>query len=161
MKRIHWIKLIGSILTCQLAGILGSIFTISAIPLWYVTLNKPFFSPPSWLFGPVWLTLYTLMGVSLYLVLVNKPSAENRQLKTRALALFVIHLVVNGVWSFLFFGLRSPLAGAIGIIALDVLAYYATFLFYRINKTAGYLLLPYLIWISFATILNISIVLLN
>ena len=151
-------KLLASILVCELAGILATPFTITAIPSWYSALNKPFFSPPNWIFAPVWTILYFLMGVSLFLIwqkgFKNKKSKE-------ALYFFAVQLFLNFIWSILFFGLRSPILGLIDIIALWGVIAITIIKFYKISKPASYLLIPYLLWVSFASFLNLSIVLLN
>lgn len=155
MKIKNLPKLLLSIMICEGAGIVGSIFTFSAIPTWYVTLNKPSFSPPNFLFGPVWITLYFLMGVSVYLVWTSGKKVKE------ALRLFWIHLFFNGTWSIMFFGLRSPLLGLVNILILWVLIVMVIYRFWKINRTAGLLLLPYFAWVSFATFLNYNIWLLN
>lgn len=144
-------KLLLSIGLCLGAGVLGSFFTFSAIPTWYVTLNKPFFSPPNWIFAPVWTTLYILMGISLYLVWT----------KRKVPTIFWIQLILNALWSILFFGMKNPLLALIDIIALWISIFLTIKSFYKTNKLAGNLLIPYLIWVSFASILNLSILLLN
>ena len=148
-------KLILAILICLLVGFLGSIFTMSAIPTWYATLNKPFFSPPNWLFAPVWTTLYILMGISLYLIL-NKKKVD----KT-AVMIFVVQLVLNFLWSIMFFGLHSPFLGLINIILLWLTIVWTIISFMKVSKTAGYLLFPYILWVSFASLLNLAVYLLN
>lgn len=145
-------KLFISLLLPQLAGLVGSLFTISAIPTWYATLNKPSFSPPNWIFGPVWTTLYILMGISLYLVWSKGK---------KGVMLFKLHLILNALWSILFFGLRSPMLGLIAIIILWTMILALIKIFWKIDKTASILLWPYLAWVSFATILNLAILLLN
>src|SRR6056300_787767 len=115
MKKINYPKLITSIIICQLAGAIGSIFTSSSITSWYTTLEKPFFNPPNWIFGPVWTLLYTLMGISAGLIW---RSEAVQSLKNKALGIFAAQLVVNGLWSILFFGLESPLMAFIDIILL-------------------------------------------
>lgn len=145
-------KLVISLLLPQFAGLVGSLFTFSAIPAWYTTLNKPSFSPPNWIFGPVWTILYILMGVSLYLVWSKGK---------KGVALFKLHLVVNSLWSILFFGLRSPILGLITIIILWTMILVLIRTFWKINKTASVLLWPYLAWVSFATVLNFAIFTLN
>ncbi len=135
---------------------MGSIFTFSAIPNWYVTLNKPFFSPPNWVFGPVWTILYILMGISLYLVWISKS-----KIKQNAINLFFVQLGLNVLWSILFFGLRNPALALIDIVALWVAIFLTIKSFSKINKLAGNLQIPYLAWVTFASILNLSIVLLN
>lgn len=149
-------RLILSIGICLGAGILGSIFTISSIPTWYATLNKPVFSPPNFIFGPVWTILYILMGVSLYLVWISK--GKN---KKGAMNLFFIQLTLNAFWSTIFFGMKNPTLAFLDILALLTFIFLTILSFYKISKPAAYLLIPYLLWVSFATILNLSIVFLN
>lgn len=144
-------KLILSIGICLGAGVLGSIFTISSIPTWYATLNKPFFSPPNLIFGPVWTILYILMGISLYLVWT----------KRRVPLIFWAQLILNAIWSIIFFGFKNPTLALADIIALWIAIILTIKAFYKINKLAGQLLIPYLLWVSFATILNLAIVILN
>lgn len=150
-------KLFALIVLCQIIGASGSLFTIPNIPTWYAFINKPFFSPPNWLFAPVWTIIFLLMGVSLFLVLETKKSDQ----KNLAIVLFTIQFFFNVLWSFLFFGLRSPLLGLIGVIILWF-SIVATILgFYKVSKKSAYLLLPYILWVSFATILNLAILLMN
>ncbi|MCC6711064.1 MAG: tryptophan-rich sensory protein [Candidatus Pacebacteria bacterium] len=149
--------LIISILVTQLAGIIGSIATTQAIPTWYATLNKPFFNPPNLLFGPVWLTLYTLMGISLYLIWRQK---QNKQ-TTFAKNLFIIHLVINTLWSLVFFGLKNLGLAYLIIIFLWLMIVTLIKLFYPLNKKASFLLVPYLLWVTFASLLNYAIWRLN
>ena len=151
-------KLVFSIIICEAAGILGSVFTAPAIPGWYAGLKKPSFSPPNWVFGPVWITLYALMGVAAYLVF--KEGWEKKEGRI-ALAIFAAQLVLNSLWSFLFFGLRNPLLGLVDIVLLWLLILVTIWKFYAINKTAGLLLLPYIAWVSLATALNFFIFKLN
>jgi len=156
MTKINYFKLIAAIIITQLAGIIGSFFTVSSVIIWYVTLNKPFFNPPSWLFGPVWIILYLMMGVALYIVWNNRTKKSNT-----ALTLFGIQLVLNSLWSILFFGLKNPLLAFIEIIILWVLILFTIIYFKKESKTAAYLLIPYILWVSFAAILNLAIFLLN
>lgn len=158
MKKSDISKLITSVIGCELVGILSTPFTISAIPTWYATLNKPVFSPPNWLFGPVWTALYFSMGVSLFLIW--RQGLKNKAVKY-AVKVFLIQLVVNFLWSILFFGLQSPLLGLIDIVLMFGLIIYSIKLFYPISKIAAYLLVPYLFWVSFASVLNLFIVILN
>lgn len=149
-------KLIISILICLLAGFIGSFFTTPAITTWYTTLQKPSFAPPNWVFFPVWTSLFMMMGVSLFLIWKK----EDKKVKT-ALYIFAAQLVLNAFWSVAFFGLKSPLMGLIEIIILWI-AILATILsFMKISRTASYLLIPYILWVSFAAILNFSIWKLN
>lgn len=151
-------KLIISILLCNLAGAIGSVFSFSSIPTWYATLDKPAFSPPNWIFGPVWTALYIMMGVALYLVWIKGTSGR---LAKTALTVFGIQLVLNSIWSILFFGLQNPLFAFVEIIFLWIAVYLTIFFFHKISRPAAYLLVPYLLWISFASVLNYYIFLLN
>lgn len=151
-------KLLISIIGCELVGILGTPFTTAAIPTWYLTLNKPFFAPPNWLFGPAWTLLYFLMGISFYLIW--KKNIKNKKIKT-AKKLFLAQLFLNFIWSPIFFGLRSPLLGLITIIILWALIIATIYKFYPLSKWAAYLLIPYLLWVTFATTLNGAILFLN
>ncbi len=154
----NFLKLAGSIVLCELVGIISTSFTIASIPTWYRALNKPFFSPPNWVFGPVWTILYALMGVSLYLVW--KRGAKNKKAK-KAVLYFMIQLAFNFLWSLVFFGLHSPMLAFVTIVFLWITILVSIMKFYPLSKTAAYLLIPYIIWVSFASILNLSIVVLN
>lgn len=154
MKKADILRLAASIGICQLAGVIGGLFTASSVSTWYLTLNKPWFNPPAWLFGPVWIALYALMGVALYLAREKGP-------ERKALILFFIQLALNILWSALFFGLQKPWFAFIEIIVLW-LAILATLLSFReISRTAAYLLIPYLAWVSFAAALNLALAMLN
>jgi tryptophan-rich sensory protein len=155
---MNWAKLLASVAACQLAGALGAIFTGAAIPSWYAFLKKPWFTPPNWLFGPAWITLYTLMAVAAWLVWRKGLSAHGVRL---AMAAFLCQLLLNAIWSPVFFGLRSPLAGAVIIVLLWLAILLTMILFWKISRPAALLLLPYLLWVSYASALNISIYLLN
>lgn len=158
MTKLKIIPLFFSISVCFLAAAVGSVFTTGAINTWYVTLNKPFFSPPNWIFGPVWTLLYLLMGVSLYIFWNTKTNIKKKHL---GLSLFIVQLALNALWSILFFGLKSPTAAFVEIILLWLAIFLTIKYFLQLSKVAGRLLIPYLVWVSFATILNLSIVLLN
>ena len=158
MTTTSLLKLIASIVLCQMAGVIGAIFTTSAVPTWYAALKKPSFTPPGWIFSPVWIALYLLMGVSAFVVW-SKGWGDSRV--RIALSLFVVQLVLNALWSLMFFGLRSPLAGLINIVALWVFILLTTLYFFKVSTTAGTLLVPYILWVSFAAILNFSIWRLN
>ena len=151
-------KLIGSIAVCHLAGLIGSVFTTPNIQTWYATLEKPTFSPPNWLFAPVWLTLYTLMGIALYLIWQKGLKNENNRF---AFFFFLLHLFFNAIWSIIFFGLHSPLLAFFVIVILWLMIIIMIMQFSRIRKWAGYLLAPYLLWVSFAGVLNFAIWWLN
>jgi len=155
---IEILKLGVSIVVCQLAGFVDSLFTTPSIPTWYATINKPSFTPPNSIFGPVWTSLFLLMGVSAYLIWRKGITVENVKI---ALYIFIAQLVLNVLWSILFFGLHSPFYAFIEIIILW-LVILATFVsFIKISKPAGILLLPYLIWVAFAAILNYNLWKLN
>lgn len=150
--------LLYSLIICQLAGIIGSFFTSSSIPTWYAALEKPSFNPPNWVFAPVWTTLFVLMGISLYLIWNKGLKAKKVKI---ALTFFGIQLTLNVLWSIIFFGLKSPLYAFMEIIILWIAILLTIFKFYRISKAAAYLLIPYLIWVSFAVVLNFLILTLN
>ena len=151
-------KLVISIVVCQGAGIIGSLFTTPAIPTWYAALQKPAFTPPNWLFAPAWITLYLLMGIAAFLIW--RVGLENRRVRT-ALIIFLVQLVLNSLWSVVFFGMQSPLYGIIVIIILWLAILLTILKFARISSVAAWLLVPYILWVSFASALNISIWLLN
>jgi len=144
-----------AILICQSAGLVGSFFTVSAIPDWYAGLVKPSFNPPNWVFGPAWLVFYTLMGIALYLVWQKMPASK------LAVIIFLIHLAVNALWSIVFFCLKNPNWAFLGIIILWLMILALIILFYQIDKRASYLLFPYFAWVSFAAVLNFYIWRLN
>ncbi len=164
---------LGFIILCLLAGAFGSIFTIQNISTWYATLNKPSFSPPNWVFGPVWTTLYILMGISAYLIYSKTrtpnpqtpnpqtPNGLNNNEIRLALGVFGIQLILNALWSFLFFGLQSPVLGLVCIVFLWFAIVATIIEFHKISKPAAYLLIPYLLWVSFASFLNYTIWTLN
>jgi len=151
-------KLAAAVLFCIIMGSLGSLFTITGPASWYASLAKPFFTPPDWVFGPVWITLFTLMGIALYLVW--ESGMEKPEVK-KAVIVFGAQFVLNVLWSFLFFGLRSPLLGLADIILLWVLIAATIVFFYRVRKGASYLLIPYLAWVSLAMALNAGVYLMN
>ena len=151
-------KLLISVIGCEIVGVLGTPFTIPAIPAWYASLNKPFFAPPNWVFGPVWTLLYFLMGVAFYLIW--KQGFEKKRVKTAGL-FFLAQLGLNLIWSPIFFGLRAPLLGLVVIVAMWTLIVMTMKKFYPLSRLALYLLVPYLLWVSLATTLNASIVILN
>jgi translocator protein len=150
------LKLVLSLILPQLAGAIGAMFTISAIPTWYKFLNKPSFSPPNWIFGPVWLTLYLLMGISVYLNWISK----NKQAKCNV-RLFFIHLFFNLIWSPIFFGAKNLFLALIVIIIIWAIIVVMIFRFWKVNKASSLLLIPYLLWVSFASVLNYFIWRLN
>lgn len=152
------LKLVVSILACQCAGFIGSIFTMPAIPTWYETLAKPSFTPPSWLFAPAWVTLYVLMGVAAFLIW--RKGLDIRNVKS-ALIIFLVQLVLNALWSAIFFGAKSLIGGAVVIVLLWIAILFTILRFFKISAAAGGLLIPYILWVSFASVLNISILALN
>ncbi|MCX6826154.1 MAG: tryptophan-rich sensory protein [candidate division Zixibacteria bacterium] len=151
-------KLIISIVICQMAGIIGSIPNASSIPTWYAGLTKPSFNPPNWIFAPVWITLYLLMGVAVFLVW--RQGLSNPPVKF-ALTLFILQLALNTAWTYLFFGLKSPLLAFSEILFLWVVIIAVILSFLKISIAAGLLLIPYILWVSFAVLLNFSIWRLN
>jgi tryptophan-rich sensory protein len=151
-------KLAAAILSCVIIGSLGSIVTITGPGSWYASLEKPFFSPPNWVFAPVWITLFTLMGIAIYLVW---ESGMRRREVQVAIAVFCGQFALNVLWSFLFFGLQSPLYGLVDIALLWLMILATIVLFHRVQKTAAYLLIPYIAWVSLATALNGAVYLLN
>jgi len=158
MKSGDIIKLVVSIVACQCAGIIGSIFTTRAIPTWYAALEKPFFNPPNWLFAPAWITLYLLMGIAAFLVWRKGLGQKGVR---AALVVFLVQLVLNALWSVVFFGLKSPLWGVVVILALWVAILLTIIRFFKLSTAAGALLLPYILWVSFASVLNVAIWVLN
>jgi tryptophan-rich sensory protein len=147
-------KLVISILIPFLASAIGGLFTARSVSTWYVTLIKPSFNPPSWVFGPVWTILYLMMGIALYLVWIKKK-------EVKAFIAFGTQMFLNVLWSVLFFGLQKPLYAFVEIILLWIAILFTIIYFYRINKTSAYLLIPYISWVSFAAFLNFFIYILN
>jgi len=152
------VRLIISLVACQCAGLIGSIFTRAAIPTWYATLEKPSFTPPNWLFAPAWATLYLLMAISAFIIW--RRGLDDSRVKI-ALGIFIIQLILNALWSVVFFGLESPLYGFIVIVALWIAILFTMLRFFKLSTLAGSLLLPYIGWVSFAAVLNVSIWILN
>ena len=157
MKRSNGIKLIISIVLCVSLGSVGGLVTVNEIPTWYATLNKPSFNPPNWLFGPVWTTLYVLMGISVYLIWKQPVSTE----RNKALQLFILQFILNFCWSFIFFGLHATGWALMEMIALWILILLSILHFTKHSKTAAWLLVPYIAWVSFALLLNAAIWRLN
>jgi len=159
------LRFIISIAICEFAGIFGSIFTIANIPTWYAGLAKPFFAPPNWVFGPVWTTLYFLMGVALYLIwqkgFVKPKSLQVKKRAKLAIYVFSIQLALNVIWSYLFFGLRNPFLGLIEVILMWFSILATIILFWRVSKKAAIMLIPYIAWVTIATALNAGVWILN
>ena len=152
------IKLLISLAICFAAEGLGGLFTAQSVGAWYLTLQKPAFTPPGWLFGPVWTLLYLMMGIALYSIWNTAGSgAQGRS----ALTLFALQLLLNVAWSAVFFGRQSPLGGLLIIVALLLALALTIWRFRRISPLAAGLLLPYLAWTSFAAVLNFAIWRLN
>lgn len=147
------------VVTCLAIGYFSGMETRSAITTWYTTLVKPSFNPPNWIFAPVWSMLYIMMGVAAGLVW-NRIDHEKEAIKN-ALIFFAVQLGLNALWSYLFFGLKNPLLAGLEIIILWLMIYETYTKFTKINSIAGYLFIPYLLWVSFAMVLNGSIWWLN
>jgi tryptophan-rich sensory protein len=156
-RRKRWLALAGFIGVSMAAGVIGSLFTSQSVATWYPTLTKPPLNPPSWVFGPVWTTLYALMGTSAWLIWQkrDRPGAK------RVLGLFGAQLALNTAWSGLFFGLQSPVAGLVGILPLAGMIGAYTVSSWRISRGASALFWPYLGWVSFASYLNAGLWWLN
>lgn len=153
-----WIGVVVFVLVCQSAGAIGALTTQTGASSWYAALEKPSFNPPGWVFGPVWTLLYTLMGIAAWRVW--RKGVDTPGVRT-ALILFAVQLVLNAVWSPVFFGAeRIDIALAI-IAALWAVLIATTVLFFRIDRPAGWMLVPYILWVTFATVLNASILSLN
>jgi tryptophan-rich sensory protein len=154
----NFLKLIIAIIVSEAAGLIGSLFTRPAIATWYADLARPKLAPPNWLFAPVWTTLFVLMGVAAFLIW--KKGLARREVKI-ALGIFIGQLVLNTLWSFIFFGLRNPGGALIEIIFLWLAILATIIAFAKISKPAAWLLAPYLLWVSFAAYLNAEIWLIN
>ena len=152
-------RILAVVVTCLAVGYFSGIVTRSAVTTWFPTLVKPSFNPPSWVFAPVWSMLYVVMGVAAGLVW-DRIEAE-REVVKKALIFFAIQLALNALWSYLFFGLQNPMLAGLEIILLWLMIFETYIQFAKINKISGYLLLPYLAWVSFAAVLNGSIWWLN
>ncbi len=180
MKTKNILTLVACIVASELAGVIGSLFTTPSITTWYAGLVKPSFNPPAWVFGPVWTTLFLLMGVALYLVysrpttmrgVINNFSFAhplksffqkvNGADQRLAIIVFALQLGLNTLWSILFFGLHSPGAALVEIIFLWFAIIGTMVAFYKISKSAAYLLIPYIAWVSFAAVLNFALWKLN
>ena len=154
-----YIRIILCVIICLAVGYLSSIVTQSSIKTWYPTITKPSFNPPNWVFAPVWTLLYIMMGIAAGMVW-NKLDT-NKELVKKALSFFIIQLLLNALWSYLFFGLKNILLASIEIVLLWLIIYETYHIFKQVDKRASYLLIPYLAWVGFATILTGSIYWLN
>lgn len=180
MKIRNLFTLVACIVISELAGVIGSLFTTPSIATWYVGLVKPSFNPPAWVFGPVWTTLFLLMGIALYVVYIRpttvRETIQNFSLahplksflqkvkvadQRNAIGIFVVQLTLNTLWSILFFGLHSPGAALVEIVFLWLAILGTIIAFYKISKPAAYLLVPYIAWVSFAVYLNLAIFRIN
>lgn len=157
MQRI--LRVILVVATCLVIGYLSGLVTKESITTWYPTIKKPSFNPPNWIFAPVWTILYIMMGVAGGIVW-NRIDMDEENVK-KAFRLFIFQLALNALWSYLFFGLHNPLLALIEIVLLWLLIFETYVQFRKIDKTAGILFIPYLAWVSFATVLNASIWWLN
>lgn len=154
----EWLTLIGSLILTEASGIIGALFTSMSVMTWYTFLDKPEFAPPNWVFGPVWVTLYALLGYAFFLVLRKGFWLRDVRAGTRV---FLVALVLNVLWSVAFFGFQNPLYGLCVLGGILLFSYVSAYFFYRVSKWAGLLLVPYLLWITFAFILNYTIWILN
>lgn len=151
-----WLSVLGFIGAAFLAGAIGSWATLENVRSWYPTLNKPAWNPPNWIFGPVWTTLYILMGVAIWRVgRAGGPGAA------RLVRMYFVQLFLNALWSVLFFGLKQPAWALADILVLWGLLVWLQVGLWRTDRLAGALWLPYVLWVSFATALNLAIVQLN
>jgi len=157
MSPSHMIKLVVSIALPLGIGAIAGLFTAQAIPDWYATLNKPSFNPPNWLFGPVWTTLYFLLGISFFLIWKIDPSKE----RNIAISVFLLQLLLNFGWSFFFFYFKMIGCALVEISVLWISIVMMLILFYKIRPIAAYINIPYLLWVTFATILNAGYYILN
>jgi len=146
------------LIACYAAGGIGTIFTVSSIPTWYAGLHKPPLNPPNWIFGPVWTTLYTMMAVAIFLVIKKGFGGNIIKIAT---GIFVTQLVLNTLWSIVFFGARTTFAPIFIIAALWISILACIILFWGISKPASIMMMPYILWVSFASYLNIGVYVLN
>jgi tryptophan-rich sensory protein len=151
-------KLLIALILPQIAGVIGSLFTMPATQTWYMNINKPWFTPPNWLFGPVWITLFVLMGVALWLVWRQPKESPN---KNFALFLFAMQLILNTFWSIIFFGWGQFGLAFLEIIVLWIMVFATALVFAKQSKWAGALLIPYILWLTLASALNYQIWTLN
>jgi translocator protein len=154
-----YLKIAALVTICLIVGYLSSIVTQYSITTWYATLEKPVFNPPNWVFAPVWTLLYIFMGIAAGLVWDKLHT--NTELVKKGLLFFAIQLALNALWSYLFFGLSNLLLASIEIILLLLIIFETYLIFKKIDKNAGLLFIPYIVWVSFASILTITIFVLN
>ncbi len=158
--RRPWIALLLAILACEIVGASGSVFTTMGLESWYPSLTQPDLAPPNWVFAPVWTTLFALMGLAVWLVWREALRDRGPEGKV-ALGMFAIHFVINIAWSAVYFGMQSLLGGLIVIALLWVAIVTTIVLFDRVDRRAGFLLVPYVAWVSFAAYLNYAFWVLN
>lgn len=154
-----YIKIVITVAMCLTVGYLSSIVTQESIETWYPTIKKPSFNPPNWIFAPVWTMLFVLMGIAAGLVWDKYD--ENKELVKKGMLFFGIQLFFNALWSYLFFGLHNLLLASIEIILLLLLIFETYLIFKKLDKKISFLLIPYMLWVGFATILTITIYILN
>lgn len=159
--RINWKLLPLALFVSFLPGWIGAVFTYPEITTWYVTIQKPFFTPPNFVFGPVWTLLYFLMGIALYILWTKKTSGNKKKNQSTAVKFFYAQLILNAVWSIVFFFYHQLFISSVIIIFLWVFIFKIMKYSQKFSQIVFYLLLPYLLWVSFATILNISLFALN
>ena len=147
-------KLIIAVAIPVAVGATSGFFTVTGVESWYQSINKPLWNPPDWIFGPVWTTLYILMGIALYLVWNSDTSSA---LKRTAITLFSIQLIFNFFWSFIFFNQQQIGWALVEIIMMWIAILLTIFSFAKISTAAAWLLVPYICWVSFATVLNYTI----
>lgn len=157
MKKSDITKLVIAILIPLALGAIAGRFTAQAVPDWYASLNRPSFNPPNWIFGPVWTVLYILLGISLYLIWKQIPSKE----RNNALLIFSLQMFLNFIWSFVFFYFNQIGLALIVIIGLWISIIFMLISFYKLKPSAAYLNLPYLLWVTFASVLNAGYFILN
>lgn len=157
MLRSNIVKLILSLIIPLSVGAVAGMFTSQAVPTWYASLNRPSFSPPNWVFGPVWTSLYILLGISFFLIWKESPSQQ----RNRAIIVFASQMLLNFAWSFIFFYFNMIGIALLEIILLWVNIAVMIYIFYKLKPLAAYLNIPYLLWVSFATILNVGYYFLN
>lgn len=155
------VSIIGFLLLVAAISGLSSLVTMPAVAGWYQEINKPFWTPPDWVFGPVWTTLYAMIAVSGWLVWQKLPGSFLTRLKAPAMRAYWLQLLLNFLWSLIFFGMGHWLLGAVDILALLLAIIWNIRSFARVRKSAAWLLVPYLLWVAYASTLNIGIVALN
>ena len=157
MNKTLILKFLISILLPLSLGAIAGMFTSQSVPEWYATLNRPSFNPPNWIFGPVWTTLYILMGISFFLIWKQEAS----KVRNRAILIFLLQLMLNFAWSFIFFYFNMIGLALVEIILLWISIVMMLVVFYKIKPIASYINIPYLLWVTFATVLNASYYFLN